>query len=100
MRLARVLSLAVLLAGCVPTADFRDLRDEFRQLQAENRKLKEEQERTAKQTDVAKKLEALDAKVDSLRIKQQGLDQKLGEMLRQAEEPKGCLLYTSPSPRD
>ena len=60
MRRALVLSFAVLLAGCVPTADFVGLRDEVRQLQAENRKLKEEQERTAKPADVAKKLEALD----------------------------------------
>ena len=43
MRRALVLSFAVLLAGCVPTADFVGLRDEVRQLQAENRKLKEEQ---------------------------------------------------------
>ena len=90
MRPALVLSLAVLLAGCVATADFCDLRDEVRQLQAENRKLKERiesQDQVAKPADVAKKLEALDTRVESLRIKQQGIDQKLGELLRQAEEP-------------
>ena len=90
MRLPLVLSVSVFLAGCVPTADFRDLRDEVRQLQAENRKLKERlesQDQVAKPTDVAKKLEALDSKVESVRIKQQGVDQKLGELLRQAEEP-------------
>ena len=90
MRSALVLFLAVFLAGCVPTADFRDLRDEVRQLQAENRKLKERlesQDQVAKPADVAKKLEALDTMVESLRIKQQGIDQKLGELLRQADEP-------------
>lgn len=89
MRLALALPLGLILAGCVPTADFRDLRDEFRQLQAENRKLKERienQDQVAKPAEVARKLEALEARVDSMRIKQQGIDQKLGEMLRQAEE--------------
>jgi len=79
MRLTLILSLGLLLAGCVPTADFRDLRDEVH-------KLKEDQDQAAKQADVAKKLEALEAKIDSLRITQQGFDQKLGELLRQAEE--------------
>ncbi len=93
MRLALVLSLGLLLAGCVPTADFVGLRDEVRQVQAENRKLKEtgtelrkrleEQDRGG---DLAKRLDALDAKVEGMRIKQQGFDQKLGELLRQAEE--------------
>ena len=90
MRLLLVLSASVFLAGCVATADFRDLRDEVRQLQVENRKLKERlesQDQVAKPTDVAKKLEALDSKVENVRIKQQGIDQKLGELLRQAEEP-------------
>ena len=90
MRLLLVLSVSVFLAGCVATADFRDLRDEVRQLQVENRKLKERlesQDQVAKPTDVAKKLEALDSKVENVRIKQQGIDQKLGELLRQADEP-------------
>jgi len=89
MRRALACFLTVFLVGCVPTADFRDLRDEFRQLQAENKKLKERlehQDQGAKLADVVKNLEALDAKVNGLRIEQQGLSQKLGEMLRQAEE--------------
>lgn len=89
MKPALVLAIGLLLAGCVPTADFRELRDEVRQLQAENRKLKERfenQDQIAKPADVAKKLEALEAKVENVRFRQQGLDQKLGELLRQAEE--------------
>jgi len=90
MRLVLILSLGPILAGCVPTADFTALRDEVRQVQAENRKLKEEsQKRLAEQDrggDLAKRLEALDAKVESMRMKQQGFDQKLGELLRRADE--------------
>ncbi len=93
MRLAIVLSLGLLLAGCVPTADFTELRSEVRQLQADNRKLKEEalkrqaeQDQPAKAAEVAKRLDALEAKLDALRARQQGLDQKVGELLRQADE--------------
>jgi tol-pal system protein YbgF len=39
-----------------------------------------------KPADLAKKLESLEAKVEGLRIAQQGFDQKLGELLRQADE--------------
>jgi len=93
MRLVLVLSLGLVLAGCVPTADFTDLRAEVRQLQADNRKLKEDllkrlddPDRVTKQADVAKRLEVLEARIESVRNKQQGFDQKLGELLRQAEE--------------
>lgn len=86
MRLSSVLFFGLILAGCVPTADFRDLREEVRQVQADNRKLKEEQDGALKPADLAKKLESLDAKIEELRIKQQGFDQKLGELLRQAAE--------------
>lgn len=93
MRLALALPLGLFLAGCVPTADFRDLRDELRQLQDENRKLKDEvlkrlteQDQALKPAELAKKLEALEARVESVRINQQRFDQKLGELLRQADE--------------
>jgi tol-pal system protein YbgF len=43
-------------------------------------------EQAAKPGDLAKKLESLEAKVEGLRIAQQGFDQKLGELLRQADE--------------
>ncbi len=96
MRRAVLLSLGLILVGCVPTADFVDLRDEVRKLQAENRKFRateaeprkrpEEADGLQKSGDVAKKLDALEAKVESLRIRQQGFDQKLGELLRRMDE--------------
>ncbi len=96
MRRAVLLSLSLILGGCVPTADFVELRDEVRELQAEKRKLKEteaelrkrleEADRLQKSGDVAPKVEALEAKIESLRIRQQGFDQKLGELLRRLDE--------------
>lgn len=95
-RAVLLLSLSLILGGCVPTSDFVDLRDEVRKLQAENRKYKEteaelrkrleEADRLQKSGDVAKKLDALEAKVESFRIRQQGFDQKLGELLRRMDE--------------
>lgn len=81
MRLACVLCLTALLAGCVPTADFVALRDEIRLLQAE-------QGRAAKQDDLRKKLEVLDAKVAGLQVTQQDLAQKLEARLRQADDSR------------
>ena len=96
MRLAIVLSLGLLLSGCVPTADFVELRDEVRKVQAESRKFKEteaelrkmleEADRLQKSGEVAQKLDALEAKIESLKIRQQGFDQKLGELLRRVDE--------------
>src|SRR5712692_4205152 len=96
MRRAILLSLSLILGGCVPTADFVDLRDEVRRLETENRKFKdieaelrkrlEEADRLQKSGDVAKKLDALEAKIESFRIRQQGFDQKLGELLRRMDE--------------
>ena len=86
MRLSIVLFFGLVLIGCVPTSDFTDLRAEVRRLQADNQKLKEEQDRALKPADLAKKLASLDAKIETLRIKQQGFDQKLGELLRQADD--------------
>src|SRR2546428_14084975 len=92
MRRAVFLSLSLILGGCVPTADFVELRDEVRELQAEKRKLKEteaelrkrleEADRLQKSGDVAPKAEALEAKIESRRIKQKGFDTKRGERLR------------------
>src|SRR3989442_9718893 len=96
MRRAILLSLSLILGGCVPTADFVDLRDEVRRLEAENRKFKdieaelrkrlEEADRLQKAGDIAKQLDMLEAKIESLRIRQQGFDQKLGELLRRMDE--------------
>jgi tol-pal system protein YbgF len=96
MRRAILLSLSLILGGCVPTADFVELRDEVRQLEAEKRKFKEteaelrkrleEADRLQKAGDIAKQLDALEAKIESLRIRQQGFDQKLGELLRRMDE--------------
>src|SRR2546428_327850 len=96
MRRAVLLSLSLIVGGCVPTADFVELRDEVRELQAEKRKLKEteaelrkrleEADRLQKSGDVAPKVEALEAKIESLRIRQQGFDQKVGELPRPLDE--------------
>ncbi len=96
MRRAILLSLSLILGGCVPTADFVDLRDEVRRLEVENRKFKdieaelrkrlEEADRLQKAGDIAKQLDVLEAKIESLRIRQQGFDQKLGELLRRMDE--------------
>ena len=74
-----------------------DLRDEVRRLDAESRKVKEteaelrklleEADRLQKTGDIAKTLDALEARIESLRIRQQGFDQKLGELLRRMDEP-------------
>src|SRR5712691_1560399 len=96
MRSAILLSLSLILGGCVPTSDFVDLRDEVRHLESENRRFKEteaelrkrleEADRLQKAGDIAKQLDALEAKIESLRIRQQGFDQKLGELLRRMDE--------------
>src|SRR5439155_18570887 len=96
MRRAILLTVSLILGGCVPTADFVDLRDEVRRLDAESRKVKEteaelrklleEADRLQKTGDIAKTLDALEAKIESLRIRQQGFDQKLGELLRRMDE--------------
>src|SRR2546428_12937828 len=91
MRRAVLLSLSLILGGCVPTADFVELRDEVRELQAEKRKLKEteaelrkrleEADRLQKSGDVAPKVDALEARIESLRISQQGFAQTSGSVL-------------------
>ena len=96
MRLAILLSLGLFLGGCVPTADFVELRDEVRKVQAESRKFKEDEAELRKMLeeaqglqksgDVTQKLDALEAKIESLKIRQQGFDQKLGELLRRKDE--------------
>jgi tol-pal system protein YbgF len=96
MRRAILLCLSLILGGCVPTSDFVDLRDEVRRLEAENRKFKETEaelrkrledaDRFQKAGDVVKKLDVLEAQIESLRIRQQGFDQKLGELLRRMDE--------------
>src|SRR3989442_16027746 len=96
MRRAVLLSLSLIVGGCVPTADFVELRDEVRELQAEKRKLKETEaelrkrlggaDRLQKSGDVAAKVEAVEAKIESPRIRQQGFDQKPGERVRRLGE--------------
>src|SRR5437899_11044195 len=96
MRRAILLSLSLIVGGCVPTADFVELRDQVRQIQDEKRKLKETEaelrkrledaDRLQKPGDIAKQLDVLEAKIESLRIRQQGFDQKLGELVRRMDE--------------
>jgi len=57
MRRAVLLSLSLILGGCVPTADFVELRDEVRELQAEKRKLKETEAELRKRLEEADRLQ-------------------------------------------
>src|SRR5438093_708502 len=96
MRRAILLSLSLIVGGCVPTADFVELRDQVRQILDEKRKLRETEaelrkrledaDRLQKPGDITKQLDVLEAKIESLRIRQQGFDQKLGELLRRMDE--------------
>jgi tol-pal system protein YbgF len=70
----------LVLAGCVPTADFTELRDEVRQLQAENKKLRESE------TELQKQIPAMQTTVGDLKGRYQSLDQKVGEVLQQTYE--------------
>src|SRR2546426_1006431 len=86
MRRAILLSLSLIVGGCVPTADFVELRDQVRQIQDEKRKLKETEaelrkrledaDRLQKPGDIAKQLDVLEAKIESLRIRQQRSEER------------------------
>ncbi len=56
MRRAILLSLSLILGGCVPTADFVDLRDEVRRLEVENRKFKDIEAELRKRLEEADRL--------------------------------------------
>lgn len=84
MRRAVLLLGALVFAGCVPTADFTDLRDEVRQLQAENKKLKESANQMP--ANAAQRMETLETSLGDLKGRHQSLDQKVGEALQQTYE--------------
>src|SRR5437867_1859369 len=72
MRRAILLSLSLIVGGCVPTADFVELRDQVRQILDEKRKLRETEaelrkrledaDRLQKPGDITKQLDVLEAK--------------------------------------
>ena len=91
-----LVALALALSGCVPTADFTELRDDVRELQSDNKKLKQTEAELRKRLEVAdrnqlaattsKRLDAVEAALTDLKTRQQGIDQKLGAVITQLEE--------------
>lgn len=87
---------ALLLVGCVPTADFTDLRDDVREVQTENKKLRQSQaelrkrldgaDSTTQAADMVRRLDVLEGALGDLKTKQLGLDQKLSALITQSEE--------------
>jgi len=88
--------LGLMVSGCVPTADFTELRDDVREVQADNKKLKQAEAELRKRVEAAdknslpaatvKRLDVLDAAVADLKTRQQSLDQKLAALITQAED--------------
>lgn len=91
-----VVALALVLSGCVPTADFTDLREDVRELQSDNKKLKQTEgdlrkrleaaDRNQLPTTTLKRLDALEAALTDLKTRQQAIDQKLAAVITQLEE--------------
>ncbi len=96
MRTMPLVLAACLLSGCVPTADFTELRDDVRELQSDNKKLKQTEAELRKRLEAAdrnqlpattlKRLDAVEAALTDLKTRQQGIDQKLGAVITQLEE--------------
>jgi tol-pal system protein YbgF len=96
MRPTPLLLAACLLTGCVPTADFTELRQDVREVQAENKKLKQSEADLRKRLEAAdrnppaaamlKRLDAMDAALSDLKAKQQAVDQKLSAIIAQVED--------------
>jgi tol-pal system protein YbgF len=69
MRYLPLCVVAMLVTGCVPTADFTALREDVRDAQADTRKLRQElQLAPSKQGDLSKRIEALEQEVGRLRL--------------------------------
>jgi tol-pal system protein YbgF len=93
---AATVAIGLVLAGCVPTADFIDLRDDVREVQADNKKLKQTQaelrkrldgaDTSAQSADMVRRLDVLEGALGDLKTKQLSLDQKLGALITQNEE--------------
>ena len=96
MRAIPLVLAACLLSGCVPTADFTELRDDVRELQSDNKKLKQTEAELRKRLEAAdrnqlpattlKRLDAVEAALTDFKTRQQGIDQKLGAVITQLEE--------------
>jgi tol-pal system protein YbgF len=91
-----LVALALALSGCVPTAEFTDLREDVRELQSDNKKLKQTEgdlrkrleaaDRNQLPTTTLKRLDALEAALTDLKTRQQAIDQKLAAVITQLEE--------------
>src|SRR5206468_2088011 len=76
-----LVALALALSGCVPTADFTELRDDVRELQSDNKKLKQTEAELRKRLEVAdrnqlaattsKRLDVVEAALTDLKTRQQ-----------------------------
>jgi tol-pal system protein YbgF len=96
MRPTLLLLAACLLSGCVPTADFTELREDVREVQAENKKLKQSEADLRKRLEGAdrnpppsttlKRIDALEAALNDLKAKQQAVDKKLSALIAQVED--------------
>jgi tol-pal system protein YbgF len=102
--------LGLWAVGCVPTADFTELRDEVRDLQAENKKLKQSEAEFRRRFDspdrnqlppaAAARLDALEASIGDLKTRQQGLDKKVTALITQVEDVSRQLDAQSNRPDD
>lgn len=96
MRPTSLLLAACLLSGCVPTADFTELREDVREVQAENKRLKQSEADLRKRLESAdrnpppstmlKRMDALEAALNDLKAKQQAVDKKLSALIAQVED--------------
>jgi tol-pal system protein YbgF len=106
------LVLALVLAGCVPTAEFTELREDVREVQVDNKKLKQTEADLRKRLDAVdpgaqsatlKRLEMLEGALNDLKARQQGLDQKLSAVLAQSEDtprqPEAATSRTDEAPK-
>jgi tol-pal system protein YbgF len=112
MKTTPFLLAACLLSGCVPTADFTELRQDVREVQAENKKLKQSEadlrkrlegaDRNSSPSTTLKRIEALEAALNDLKAKQQVVDKKLSALMAQVEDnarqPDGTSEEVAPKP--
>lgn len=96
MRTFLLVMAAMVLCSCVPTADFTQLRDDVREVQAENKKLRQTEAELRKRLEAAdknpgptttvKRLENLETAIGDLKMRYQGLDQRLASIVAQIED--------------
>ena len=89
-----LVALALALSGCVPTADFTELREDVREVQADNKRLKQSVADLRKRLEAAdrnpsamlKRMDALEAALNDLKGRQQAVDKKLSALIAQVED--------------